>query len=55
MPAADHWPHPYTRQQAVFPLDWMRHATFWPAVVRIDNAHGDRHLVCSCPGTDAYR
>jgi len=47
--AADHWPHPYTRQQAAYPAPWVREHKFWPAVGRIDNAYGDRNLVCSCP------
>ncbi len=51
---ADEWSHPYTREQAVFPLDWVRERKFWPSVNRVDNAYGDRHLVCSCPPVDAY-
>ncbi|MFQ3680081.1 MAG: glycine dehydrogenase (aminomethyl-transferring), partial [Pseudanabaenaceae cyanobacterium] len=42
------WPHPYSRSQAVFPLPEVRAAKFWPSVARIDNAWGDRHLVCTC-------
>ncbi|RMH36497.1 MAG: glycine dehydrogenase (aminomethyl-transferring) [Nitrospirae bacterium] len=42
------WRHPYAREQAVFPLPWLRQRKFWPAVSRIDNAYGDRHLVCTC-------
>ncbi len=51
---ADDWPHPYARQRAVFPASWTREAKFWPAVGRIDNAYGDRNLVCSCLPLDAY-
>ena len=51
--AAD-WPHAYTREQAVFPLPWVRDAKFWPHVKRIDNAAGDRNLVCTCPPTSDY-
>jgi glycine dehydrogenase len=51
---ADEWTHPYSRQQAVFPLPFVRAHKVWPAVARIDNAHGDRHLVCACPPLEAY-
>ena len=49
---ADAWTHPYTREQAGFPVEWLRDAKFWPAVGRIDNAFGDRHLVCTCPSVE---
>ncbi|MEK6644540.1 MAG: aminomethyl-transferring glycine dehydrogenase, partial [Planctomycetota bacterium] len=52
--AADHWSHAYSREQAAFPLPWVRQHKFWPAVGRIDNVYGDRHLVCTCPPMDAY-
>ena len=45
----DTWVHPYTRRQAAFPLPFVRANKFWPTVGRIDNAYGDRHLVCLCP------
>ena len=53
---AAEWNHPYTREQAVFPpsAPWLRQHKYWPAVARIDNAYGDRNLVCSCPPIDAY-
>jgi glycine dehydrogenase len=51
---ADSWDRSYTRQQAAFPLPWVAAAKFWPAVGRIDNAYGDRHLVCTCPPLDSY-
>ncbi|MFV8753456.1 aminomethyl-transferring glycine dehydrogenase [Nannocystaceae bacterium ST9] len=51
---ADEWKHAYTREQAAFPLAWVRDAKFWPAVARIDNTWGDRHLVCTCPPIEAY-
>jgi glycine dehydrogenase len=51
---AGEWPHPYTREQAVYPLPWVRDAKFWPHVKRIDNAAGDRNLVCTCPPTSEY-
>jgi len=51
---ADTWTHPYTREQAVFPLPFVRANKFWPAVGRIDNPYGDRHLMCACPPMDSY-
>jgi glycine dehydrogenase len=42
------WDRPYTRDQAAFPASWTREHKFWPAVGRVDNVYGDRHLVCSC-------
>jgi glycine dehydrogenase len=52
---AGHWTHPYSRERAVFPLEWIRVAKFWPSVKRIDNAAGDRQLVCSCPPISDYQ
>jgi glycine dehydrogenase len=52
--AADHWDRPYPREQAAYPAPWLRDHKFWPAVARIDNVHGDRHLVCSCAGMEAH-
>jgi glycine dehydrogenase len=51
---ADEWTHGYSRQKAAFPASWTRESKFWPAVGRIDNAFGDRNLVCSCLPLDAY-
>ena len=48
------WTHPYTREQAVFPLPWVRARKFWPSVSRIDNPYGDRNLFCSCPPLESY-
>ncbi|MCX8039155.1 MAG: aminomethyl-transferring glycine dehydrogenase [Planctomycetota bacterium] len=45
---ADQWTHPYPRSQAAYPLSGLRQRKFWPAVARVDNAHGDRHLQCTC-------
>jgi glycine dehydrogenase len=50
--ASAEWTHPYTREQAVFPLPWVRERKFWPSVSRIDNPWGDRNLFCSCPPLD---
>jgi glycine dehydrogenase len=51
---ADAWPHAYSRETAAFPDRHTRAAKFWPAVGRVDNVHGDRHLVCSCVGMEAH-
>ena len=51
---ADSWSHPYSREQAVYPRPFVRANKFWPAVGRINDAHGDRHLICSCPPVEAY-
>jgi len=44
---ADDWSFPYTRQKAAFPLSWIRENKFWPASGRVDDAYGDRNLVCT--------
>jgi glycine dehydrogenase len=51
---ASDWSHPYSRESAAFPAAWVREHKFWPAVGRIDNAYGDRHLVCTCDTVEAY-
>jgi glycine dehydrogenase len=51
---ADAWPHPYSREQAAYPLPFVRANKFWPAVSRVDNPYGDRHLVCACPPIETY-
>jgi glycine dehydrogenase len=50
--SADEWPHPYSRSQAAYPAPWLREHKYWPPVGRIDNAYGDRNLVCTCPPLD---
>jgi glycine dehydrogenase len=45
---AAEWNHPYTREQAAFPSAAARESKFWPAVGRVDNVYGDRHLICTC-------
>lgn len=50
----DDWKHNYSREKAVFPLNWIKESKFWPSVARIDNAHGDRNLICACPPIEAY-
>ncbi|MDB4950164.1 MAG: glycine dehydrogenase [Gemmatimonadetes bacterium] len=51
---ADEWDRPYGRQEAAFPVAWVRERKFWPQVGRVNNAAGDRNLVCSCPPIEAY-
>lgn len=51
---ADSWARAYSRETAAYPLPWVRERKFWPPVSRIDNVHGDRHLVCTCEGVEAY-
>ena len=51
---SDSWSHPYSREQAAYPAPWTREHKFWPPVARIDNAYGDRNLVCVCPPMEAY-
>jgi glycine dehydrogenase len=51
---ANEWDRPYGRETAAFPTAWTRAHKFWPAVGRVDNVYGDRHLVCSCVGMEAY-
>ncbi len=52
--AGDDWDRPYSREQAAFPLPWVRDGKFWPHVSRIDNVWGDRNLVCLCPPVEEY-
>ena len=51
---AGEWTHPYSRQQAVYPLASLVDGKYWPPVARVDNVYGDRHLVCSCAPIEAY-
>ena len=48
------WKRSYTREQAAYPLAWLRERKFWPSVSRVDDTYGDRNLVCSCPPIEAY-
>jgi glycine dehydrogenase len=52
--AADDWNRPYPREQAAFPVPGLREFKFWPTCARVDNVFGDRHLVCTCAGVEAY-
>jgi glycine dehydrogenase len=51
---ADEWSFPYSRQKAAFPLDFVRENKFWPSVRRVDEAYGDRNLICSCEPIEMY-
>ncbi len=52
---SDAWDRPYPREVAAYPVAGLRRDKYWPSVGRIDNAHGDRNLVCTCPSIDAYQ
>ena len=51
---ASDWTHPYTREQAAYPVPSLKNHKFWPSIGRIDNVLGDRHLVCTCDSVEAY-
>ncbi len=51
---ADEWSRPYTRQQAAFPLPYVKENKFWPSVSRVNNTHGDRNLICTCEPIESY-
>ena len=53
--ASDNWDHPYTRNEAAYPSEHQKTHKYWPPVSRIDNAYGDRNLVCTCPTIDEYK
>jgi glycine dehydrogenase len=52
---SDSWNHPYTREQAAYPVAWLQTDKFWPAVGRIDDTYGDRNLFCVCPPLEEYQ
>ncbi|GAA4805635.1 aminomethyl-transferring glycine dehydrogenase [Litoribaculum gwangyangense] len=54
MITANEWYLPYSREKAAFPLDYVRQNKFWPSVRRVDDAYGDRNLICSCTPVEAY-
>ena len=54
MLTSDTWSYPYTREQAAYPLEYIHENKFWPSVRRVDDAYGDRNLVCSCAPIEAY-
>ena len=51
---ADEWKHSYSRQEAAFPLYYVTLNKFWPSVARVNNTHGDRHLICTCEPVESY-
>jgi len=54
MVTSDSWEYPYTRQQAAFPLSYVADNKFWPSVRRVDDAYGDRNLICTCDPIESY-
>ena len=54
MVSSNEWPHEYSREQAAYPMAYLKSNKFWPSVGRIDNAFGDRNVVCTCPPLSAY-
>jgi glycine dehydrogenase len=54
MITTDNWVLPYTREKAAFPLEYLHENKFWPGVRRVDDAYGDRNLICSCAPIEAY-
>ncbi|MBE8162523.1 MAG: aminomethyl-transferring glycine dehydrogenase [Bdellovibrionaceae bacterium] len=50
----DEWNYKYSRTQAAYPLPWVKDNKFWPSVGRIDQAYGDKNLICACPSVDSY-
>jgi glycine dehydrogenase len=51
---SDDWPHKYSREKAAFPVKWLRDKKYWPPVSRIDDAFGDRNLICTCEPLNEY-
>jgi glycine dehydrogenase len=51
---ADEWKHAYSRQQAAFPLEYVKANKFWPSVSRVNNTYGDRNLICTCEPVESY-
>jgi glycine dehydrogenase len=54
MATADKWSFEYSRQKALYPLNFVQENKFWPSVRRVDEAFGDRNLICSCPPIEEY-
>ncbi|NNM94069.1 MAG: aminomethyl-transferring glycine dehydrogenase [Bacteroidia bacterium] len=52
---ADNWQHKYTREKAAYPLKWIQEHKFWVPVSRVDNAYGDRNLICTCQPIESYQ
>ena len=54
MLTSNEWDFPYTRQEAAFPLEYISDNKFWPSIRRVDDAYGDRNLICTCDPIEAY-
>ena len=54
MATVDQWNFNYSRKKALYPLEFVRENKFWPTVRRVDEAFGDRNLICSCPSVESY-
>ncbi len=54
MITSDTWDYKYSREQAVFPIEYLKENKFWPSVRRVDDAHGDRNLICNCISIEEY-
>jgi glycine dehydrogenase len=54
MVTVEHWTHPYSREQAAYPLVSLKLRKYWPPVARVDNVYGDRNLICACPPMENY-
>jgi len=52
---ADEWSHTYSRSQAAYPLEYIRHNKFWPSISRVNNTYGDRNLICTCEPIESYQ
>ena len=52
---SDDWQHDYSRQMAAYPASWLKEHKYWPSVGRVDNAFGDRNLICRCPTIDEFK
>ena len=52
---SDSWDHKYSRETAAFPAKWLNEYKYWPYVGRVDNAYGDRNLICTCPPLSDYK
>ncbi len=52
--ASGEWNHPYSREKAAYPAEWIKDNKFWPSVARVDNAYGDRNFMCSCEPIESY-
>ena len=50
----DEWEFPYSRKEAAYPLPYIAKNKFWPSVRRVDEAFGDRNLICSCESVESY-